>query len=63
MQNHIISSKPLFEFTDLELKALAFEHYEMIKNYETSLNLIKSELTRRTYNSVVTVVNNDVLTK
>lgn len=64
MQNNIISSKPLFEFSELELKAIGFEHYEHIKNYENSLNLIRTELHRRLNSHVVTTItNNDIQNK
>ena len=57
MQNNIISSKPLFEFSDLELKAIGFDHHEHIKNYENSLVLIRTELQRRLNSHVVTTVS------
>ncbi len=61
MEQNIISTKPLFEFSDLELKAIAFDHCEAIKNYENSLNLIRTELNRRVHSTVVATVNEESL--
>jgi hypothetical protein len=61
MEQNMISSKPLFEFSDLELKAIGFDHYESIKNYENSLNLIRNELSRRTHSKVIATVKEDFL--
>jgi hypothetical protein len=62
MEQNIISTKPLFEFSDLELKAIAFDHHEAIKNYENSLNLIRTELSRRVHSKVIATVNEESLT-
>jgi hypothetical protein len=41
-----MSTKPLFEFSDIELKAIAFDYHETIRNYQTDLDLIRTELNR-----------------
>lgn len=57
MEQNIITTKPLFEFTDIELKAIAFDLHEAIKNNENNLNLIRTELNRRIHSRVVSTVN------
>jgi hypothetical protein len=56
MEKNIISTKPLFEFSDVELKAIAFDYHEAIRNYQTDLDLIRSELNRRIHSRVVATV-------
>jgi len=56
-----LQSKPIFEFSDLELKAFGFEISEIILNHEKNLNMIRVELTRRSLSKVVTSVTNDQL--
>jgi hypothetical protein len=56
-----LQSKPIFEFSDLELKAFGFEISEIISNHEKNLNMIRVELTRRSLSKVVTSVTNDQL--
>jgi hypothetical protein len=57
MEKNIISTKPLFEFSDVELKAIAFDYHEAIRNYQTDLDLIRSELNRRIHSRVVATVS------
>lgn len=62
MEKNIIFTKPLFEFTDVELKAIAFEIHELIKIQESNLNLIRSELNRRVHSTVLATVTAESLT-
>ena len=57
MEKNIMSTKPLFEFSDVELKAIAFEYHETIRNYQTDLDLIRTELNRRIHSRVIATVN------
>lgn len=57
MDASYLQSKPIFEFTDLELKAFGFEISELIHIHEKNLVLIRNELSRRTLSNVVTTVN------
>jgi hypothetical protein len=57
MEKNIISTKPLFEFTDVELKAVAFDYHEAIRNYQSDLDLIRTELNRRIHSRVIATVN------
>lgn len=57
MESNLITSKPLFEYTDIELKAIAFDIHENIKIQENNLNLIRTELNRRIHSSVVATVS------
>ena len=61
MEKNIISTKPLFEFSDVELKAIAFDYHESIRNYQQDLDLIRSELNRRIHSRVVATVNEQEL--
>jgi len=61
MEKNIISTKPLFEFSDIELKAIAFDYHETIRNYQTDLDLIRTELNRRIHSRVVTTVSEQQL--
>lgn len=61
MDQNIITTKPLFEFTDIELKAIAFDLHEAIKNNEINLNLIRTELNRRIHSRVVDTVHDQDL--
>lgn len=54
-----LQSKPIFEFSDLELKAFGFEICEVIKTHEKNLTIIRTELTRRSMSNVVATVNQD----
>ena len=57
MQNNIIVEKPLFEYSELELKAIAFDIHETMRIQESNLNLIRSELNRRAHSKVLTTIN------
>jgi len=57
MDQNIISTKPLFEFSDIELKSIAFDLHEAIKNHENNLNLIRTELNRRIHSRVIATVS------
>jgi len=57
MEKNIISTKPLFEFSDVELKSIAFDYHEAIRNYQTDLDLIRTELNRRIHSRVVATVS------
>jgi hypothetical protein len=57
MEKNIMSTKPLFEFSDIELKAIAFDYHETIRNYQTDLDLIRTELNRRIHSRVVATVS------
>lgn len=59
MEKNIISTKPLFEFSDIELKAIAFDYHEAIRNYQMDLDLIRTELNRRMHSHVVATVSED----
>jgi len=61
MEKNIISTKPLFEFSDIELKAIAFDYHEIIRNYQTDLDLIRTELNRRIHSRVVATVSEQQL--
>ena len=61
MEKNIISTKPLFEFSDIELKAIAFDYHEAIRNYQTDLDLIRTELNRRIHSRVVATVSEQQL--
>lgn len=54
-----LQSKPIFEFSDLELKAFGFEISEVIKTHEKNLTMIRTELTRRSMSNVVATVSQD----
>lgn len=54
-----LQSKPIFEFSDLELKAFGFEIGEVIKTHEKNLAIIRTELIRRSMSNVVASVNQD----
>jgi hypothetical protein len=59
MEKNTISTKPLFEFSDIELKAIAFDYHESIRNYQMDLDLIRTELNRRMHSHVVATVSSD----
>jgi len=61
MEKNIMSTKPLFEFSDIELKAIAFDYHETIRNYQTDLDLIRTELNRRMHSRVVATVSEQQL--
>lgn len=54
MNNLINFQKPLFEYNDLELKAIAFDESQLIRVHERNVNLILAELERRSMSKVVT---------
>jgi hypothetical protein len=49
--------KPLFEYSDVELKAIAFDETQMIKLHEKNVVMILSELERRALSNVMTQTN------
>lgn len=53
--------KPLFEYTDLELKAIAFDESQLMKIHEKNIALILSELERRRLSNVVASIDNNQL--
>lgn len=53
--------KPLFEYTDLELKAIAFDESQLMKIHEKNISLILSELERRRLSTVVASIDNNQL--
>jgi hypothetical protein len=61
MEKNIMSTKPLFEFSDIELKAIAFDYHETIRNYQTDLDLIRTELNRRIHSRVLATVSEQQL--
>jgi hypothetical protein len=61
MNNLINLQKPLYEYTDLELKAIAFDESQLIRVHERNVNLILSELERRNASKVVTTMGTDKL--
>jgi hypothetical protein len=63
MEKNIMSTKPLFEFSDIELKAIAFDYHETIRNYQTDLDLIRTELNRRIHSRVVATVSEQQLSE
>ena len=63
MDKNIITAKPLFEFSDIELKSIAFDYHEAIRNYQTDLDLIRTELNRRIHSRVVTTVDEQQLSQ
>lgn len=62
MEKNIISTKPLFEFSDIELKAIAFDYHEIIRNHQNDLDLIRTELNRRIHSRIIATVNEQELT-
>jgi len=48
--------KPLFEYSDLELKAIGFDLLELIENYKNDLTLIRNEMARRKASGVLTSI-------
>jgi hypothetical protein len=61
MSNLINFQKPLYEYTDLELKAIAFDESQLIRVHERNVNLILAELERRNASKVVTTMGPDKL--
>jgi hypothetical protein len=59
MNSLINLQKPLFEYSDLELKAIAFDESQLLKIHEKNITLILSELERRRLSTIVAHVNND----
>lgn len=50
-------NKPLFEYSEIELKAIAFEEMQTIKKCEKNLDLINIELERKRLSTVYTEHN------
>jgi hypothetical protein len=61
MDQNIILTKPLFEFSDIELKAIAFDHHEAIRSCQNNLDLIRTELNRRIHSKVVATITEQEL--
>lgn len=59
MSQFINLQKPLFDYTDLELKAIAFDESQLQKMHERNINLILNELERRKMSTVVANVTPD----
>jgi len=61
MSSLINLQKPLFDYTDLELKAIAFDESQLLKIHEKNIALILSELERRKLSTVVTSIDQDAV--
>jgi len=59
MNNLINFQKPLSEYNELELKAIAFDESQLIRVHERNVNLILSELERRNMSKVVATMDVD----
>lgn len=59
MNNLINFQKPLPEYSELELKAIAFDESQLIRVHERNVNLILSELERRNMSKVVATMDVD----
>jgi len=59
MHNLINFQKPLSEYNELELKAIAFDESQLIRVHERNVNLILSELERRNMSKVVATMDVD----
>ena len=55
--------KPLFEYSDLELKSIGFDLSELIENYRNDLILIRTEMSRRKASGVLSTINQNDLPK
>lgn len=53
--------KPLPDYSDIELKAIAFDESQLIKIHERNVNLILAELERRSLSRVVTTMDSEQL--
>jgi|694.fasta_scaffold137019_5 hypothetical protein len=58
-----LQSKPIFDFTDLELKAIGFEISEVINTHERNLVMVRNELTRRSMSNVVATMSPEQFNK
>lgn len=54
----INTTKPLFEYSDVELKAIAYDSTKIIEMHEKNLELIQLELDRRALSNIVTQTSN-----
>ena len=61
MSSLINLQKPLFDYTDLELKAIAFDESQLLKIHEKNIALILSELESRKLSTVVTSIDQDAV--
>jgi len=57
------NQKPLFEYSDLELKSIGFDLLELIENYKNDLTLIRTEMSRRKASGVLESINQNDLPK
>jgi hypothetical protein len=57
------NQKPLFEYSDLELKSIGFDMLELIENYKNNITLIRIEMSRRKTSAVLSTVNQNDLPK
>jgi len=57
------NQKPLFEYSDLELKSIGFDMLELIENYKNNITLIRIEMSRRKTSAVLSTINQNNLPK
>jgi len=57
------NQKPLFEYSDLELKSIGFDLLELIENYKNDVTLIRTEMSRRKATAVLSTINQNDLPK
>jgi hypothetical protein len=57
------NQKPLFEYSDLELKSIGFDLLELIENYKNDITLIRTEMSRRKATAVLSTINRNDLPK
>ena len=63
MSSLINLQKPLFDYTDLELKAIAFDLMEQLEVIQKNLSLIRIEMSRRRSSNVLASTTENDLPK
>ena len=55
--------KPIFNYTDIELKSIGYDEYHIIQNAKQNLKIIETELQRRKLSNVIATVTPNELKK
>lgn len=59
----MMDNKPIFEYTDLELKAMGYDIFEQMEILQKNLSLIRIEMSRRRSSNILSSVTQENVSK
>jgi len=59
----MLDNKPIFEYSDLELKAMGYDIMEQMEILQKNISLIRIEISRRKSSNILSSINQEDLPK